>query len=230
MGNSKDIGRRASAIGRWTFIDPESGISRALARERARLYRDVRYNLSFDIAASADRLRGREQITFTLTAPTASLIIDFRDVDAKGAPIEGTVHDIKVNGAAVRDARQARGHLIIPGHYLSVGSNRVELSFESSIRAAGTAVTRYIDKNDGAEYIYTLFVPSDANLAFPCFDQPDIKARFLLDITAPDGWTVVSNGAIEDAQAARAGYRRVRFKETLPISTYLVCFRGGALR
>jgi aminopeptidase N len=28
----------------------------------------------------------------------------------------------------------------------------------------------------------------DASQAFPCFDQPDLKARFDLDLTAPDTW------------------------------------------
>ncbi len=26
------------------------------------------------------------------------------------------------------------------------------------------------------EYVYTLFVPMDASMAFPCFDQPDFKS------------------------------------------------------
>ena len=44
----------------------------------------------------------------------------------------------------------------------------------------GAAITRYEDKDDGSEYIYSLFlfVPMDASMAFPCFDQPDLKGRF----------------------------------------------------
>jgi aminopeptidase N len=71
---------------------------------------------------------------------------------------------------------------------LKVGVNEVELSFESPVSAAGSAVTRYQDREDGSEYVYTLFVPSDASTMFPCFDQPDLKARFQLRVTAPEQW------------------------------------------
>ena len=59
------------------------------------------------------------------------------------------------------------------------------MEFESPISPAGSAVTRYLDREDGSEYIYTLFVPSDASTTFPCFDQPDLKARFTLEATFP---------------------------------------------
>ncbi len=60
------------------------------------------------------------------------------------------------------------------------GENVIKLDFTSPILTSGSAITRYVDKEDGAEYIYSLFVPSDASTAFPVFDQPDLKARFTL--------------------------------------------------
>jgi aminopeptidase N len=66
----------------------------------------------------------------------------------------------------------------------------------------------------------------DANLAFPCFDQPDLKGRFTLGVTAPSDWAVVSNG-IESIEPAGPGRTRTRFSETKPISTYLFAFAAG---
>jgi aminopeptidase N len=63
------------------------------------------------------------------------------------------------------------------------------------VAAAGKAITRFEDRDDGSEYLYTLFVPMDAEMAFPCFDQPDLKGRFKLKVTAPTNWTVISNMA-----------------------------------
>ena len=59
-------------------------------------------------------------------------------------------------------------HVVIPASALRTGANDVTLSFAASDLAL----------NRSPEFMYTLFVPARARLAFPCFDQPDIKARF----------------------------------------------------
>ena len=63
--------------------------------------------------------------------------------------------------------------------------NEGKLDFTSPILPSGSAITRYVDKEDGSEYIYSLFVPSDASTAFPVFDQPDLKARVRLSLVTP---------------------------------------------
>jgi aminopeptidase N len=102
------------------------------------------------------------------------------------------------------------------------GQNTLTLAFTSNAAPAGKAITRYEDKDDGNEYFYTLFVPMDASMAFPCFDQPDLKARFTLDLQHPDGWSVVGNTAPVTASGTHA-----QFAETRPISTYLFAFAAG---
>jgi aminopeptidase N len=97
------------------------------------------------------------------------------------------------------------------------------------------AFTRYEDKDDGSEYIYTLFVPMDAGLASPCFDQPDLKGRFKLTLHVPAEWTVISNtaghalsrGTMSDASLSNWEFF---FDETEPISTYLFAFAAGPFR
>src|SRR6185437_6551527 len=83
-------------------------------------------------------------------------------------------------------------HLIF-GDGVRAGENVIKLDFTSPILTSGSAITRYIDKEDGSEYIYSLFVPSDASTAFPVFDQPDLKARFQLTVKRPESWKIVSN-------------------------------------
>src|SRR5438874_7969823 len=70
----------------------------------------------------------------------------------------------------------------------------------------------------------------DAEMAFPCFDQPDLKGRFRLELTAPENWTAVSNTAIESQSQAGPGRRLTVFSETRPISTYLFAFAAGPFR
>jgi len=208
--------------------DPEAGVARELARERAALISDLRYRLSLELAPGAARLKGREEIRLRLARVAGEVTLDFRDLDADGQLIEGAVREVTVNGAAVPDLRQVNGHLLLPGKYFSPGENTVALTFESGIAPAGRSVTRHLDRDDGGEYLYTLFVPMDASLAFPCFDQPDLKARFTLEVTAPVDWTVVSNAEIESQSTDVAGARRqTQFAETRPMSTYLFAFAAG---
>ncbi|MBS1808663.1 MAG: ERAP1-like C-terminal domain-containing protein [Acidobacteria bacterium] len=214
-----------------TPASPNEGVTQELARQRARQIADLRYQLSFEIIPGAERLKGQEQIHLQLNEVADQVTLDFRDVDPQGNLREGAVSRVVVDGQAVNNLRQVNGHLVIPGSYFRVGQNSIEISFETGIASAGRPIIRYQDSDDQSEYIYTLFVPMDASLAFPCFDQPDLKARFTLDLTAPEAWTVVSNSAVERTIAAeRSGYRRTYFGETRPLSTYLMAFAAGPLR
>jgi aminopeptidase N len=199
---------------------PGAGVSRSLARERAGRVSHVRYRLSLELAPDSDRLPGSIRISFRLSDSGAPLALDYRD---------GSAEHLTVNGAAVA-VQPADGHIVIPARYLVRGDNTIALKFESGIAAAGRAVTRYRDHDDGSEYIYSLFVPMDASQAFPCFDQPDLKARFSLDLTAPDNWTVVSNTRESASAPARPGFRRTDFAQTLPLPTYLFAFAAGPFR
>ena len=147
----------------------------------------MHYRLSLELAPDANQLPCRAEISFVLTATQDSVVLDFRD---------GSIAHVTVNGTPA-EAQTANGHLIIPGRYFTAGRNRIAADFVSGIATSGRAITRYLDRDDGAQYIYSLFVPMDPSQAFPCFDQPDLKARFHLDITAPDNWTVVSNTRLE---------------------------------
>ena len=46
----------------------------------------------------------------------------------------------------------------------------------------------------------------DASMAFPCFDQPDLKARFTLEVSTPQAWKVIANTA--PRELSMAGLRR----------------------
>jgi len=168
---------------------------------------------------------GHIAIQFDLASSPDSLVLDFRDLDAQGKVIDGAARNLKVNGFP-EELHQAKDHIIVSRKHLRPGGNTLELDFDSGIAEANRAITRFIDSKDGNEYLYTLFVPMDASLAFPCFDQPDLKARFTLNVSAPRDWTVVSNGQVK--QAAAAGIvSTVSFEETKPISTYLFAFAAG---
>jgi aminopeptidase N len=187
----------------------EPGISERLASERTPRVRDLRYELALTIPAErTGRIAGRETITFRLAGAARPLALDFEPNRA------GAVRAVEVNGMA-GSATLHDGHIVLADG-LREGENRVAIDFD-----AGDAP---LNRND--DYLYTILVPARAHEAFPCFDQPDLKARWSLTLDVPGGWETLANGA-ETSRAASAGRTRVTFAETAPISTYLFAFAAG---
>jgi len=197
------------------------GVSHELALWRSKQYRDVRYAVSLQLDGQGDAARGTLEIRARISRPLADLVLDWRPPSPRAR-----VWDVSVNGDAPAPATTRSDHLVIARARLRAGENELHLRFESPIALSGSAITRYRDREDGAQYLYTLFVPSDASTVFPCFDQPDLKARFRLEIEAPQSWSVIANAPAEPVQEL-GGSRLHRFAQTPPISTYLFAFAAG---
>src|SRR5262249_7868878 len=143
--------------------------------------------------------------SFALSDAAAPLALDFEP------NAMGRLRQVSVGSAIVSD-----GHVILPASSLQVGRNVVTIDFD-----AGDAP---LNRND--DFLYTILVPARAHEAFPCFDQPDLKARWTLELTVPAGWETLANGAA--TSRTTAGDRtRISFAETEPISTYLFAFAAG---
>jgi len=185
------------------------GVPLTLAEERAARIRDVRYELRFSIPeAMTATVIGSVTIHFTLTDAARPLVLDFA-----GNP--DRVRDVRAGSTPITvDVRNE--HIVIPVSALRKGANAITLSFDASDLAL----------NRNPEFMYTLFVPARARLAFPCFDQPDIKARYALTLDVPAGWEAVSNG-LETGRDRKDSGTTVRFGETQPVSTYLFAFAAG---
>jgi aminopeptidase N len=189
---------------------PDAGITESLAEERAARVTDLRYALSFTIPADRTaRIAGHATITFTLSETAAPLALDF-------APNQmGALHHIHAGGSPI-DATLINGHIILPAAALRTGANTIALDFD-----AGDAP---LNRSD--DFMYTIFVPARAHEAFPCFDQPDLKARWTLALDVPTGWETIANGA-ETTRASNGGRTCLTFAETAPLSTYLFAFAAG---
>lgn len=195
------------------------GVSQALARYRAARITDVRYVLSID-ASDRDTARGVVDVFFTRTGG-GDVILDFRGHALTQVFVDGQRAHPEFNGA----------HIRFPAAVFRDGENRVTMGFKSPIAPSGAAIIRFTDETDKRDYFYSLLVPADANLLFPCFDQPDIKARFM--VSAPrDGPQPLTNAPLGRASSAaatgRTGIEDVRwYGPTEPISTYLFAWAAG---
>jgi aminopeptidase N len=191
------------------------GVSHPLAIWRANTIKDVRYDLSLDVTAP-DSAIGHVAARFVRSG-TSDVILDWRG---------RRLTRIMSNGHEVPLAAANGAHVRIPAKALEAGENTVELWLVSDIAPSGASIIRTHDQTDGSDYLYTLLVPADADQLFPCFDQPDLKARVTFALVTLRTWTALANGSI--TRADTSGDRITRhFTETRPLSTYLIAFSAG---
>ncbi|HEX8197098.1 MAG TPA: M1 family aminopeptidase [Pyrinomonadaceae bacterium] len=227
----------------------DAGVSRELARWRAAHYSDVRYKLNLTLEKMSLTLKG--SIEISLKNDADQIVLDWRKI--RGKEDLSTISSVSVNGRFVslnsNPSQLYTPKYIVEGDQASyfetnehlvfkegvkTGENVIKLNFTSPIATSGAAVTRYVDKEDGAEYIYSLFVPSDASAAFPVFDQPDLKARFILSITTPPNWNILTNTEVNQEFRIETTHcskdcvqKQLVFNQTEPISTYVFAFAAG---
>jgi aminopeptidase N len=191
------------------------GVSLSLARYRAARISNVSYDLALNLTAR-DTARGTATIRFSRRGD-GDVILDFRGYALGDLVVNGNRTSAEYNGA----------HLRIPASRVRDGQNTVVVRFAAPVAPAGAAVIRVTDETDRRDYLYSLLVPADANLFFPCFDQPDIKARFT--VTVPAGHPpLLTNAPLSRAVASRNGVQdQRRYGPTEPISTYLFAVASG---
>ncbi|OIO06918.1 MAG: aminopeptidase N [Elusimicrobia bacterium CG1_02_63_36] len=199
---------------------PVKGLSRPVAEARAERVSQVRYALSIELSAEASDYEGVVAAEFSLTGADEALTVDFEG---------GRVDSVTVNGRSVDTAYN--GHfLMLPSNALREGANTMTIAYRHPYSNTGAGLYRFKDPADGLHYLYTDFEPYDANRLFPCFDQPDIKARYRATVTAPEEWVVVSSTLETEVLPAGKGRSRWEFPETPPFSTYLFSLHAGNYR
>jgi aminopeptidase N len=192
------------------------GVSRELATLRSSLISGIRYDVSLSVLAK-DSATGTIAVHFDAKR-AADVILDFRGPHLSNVTINGAVERATFNGA----------HIRLAASDIHAGQNVLTADFTTPIAAAGASIIRFHDDKDGSDYLYTLLVPSDANLLFPCFDQPDLKARLTLTLQVPISWTAIANGIttrVDTAEGSKSA--TYHFRETDPLPTYLFAFAAG---
>jgi aminopeptidase N len=186
------------------------GVSKELARYRSRHIYDVSYHLDFTIPQSVeDPVTGVVKVHFKPLKARHGVILDFQ-------PGQENIHRLFVNGVE-SGFRYMNGHIYIDANGLVPRQNNVvEIQFTSSDQS--------LNRSD--DYMYTLLVPDRASTIFPCFDQPDIKAIFSLNLNIPETWTALSNGPMIN-QLVYENKQILSFEADKPISTYLFAFTAG---
>ncbi|MFI8517049.1 aminopeptidase N [Streptomyces sp. NPDC085481] len=197
---------------------PGENLSRDEARERAELLSVDGYEVALDLRSalgeSGEGVRTFRSVTtlrFRRTGRGDSTFVDL---------IAPSVNAVTLNGRALDPA------VVFDGARIALDGladdNVLVVDAQCAYSRTGEGMHRFVDPEDGEVYLYTQYEPADARRVFATFEQPDLKAPYRFEVTAPEGWTVWSNGVGEqDAEGVW------RFAETAPISTYITCVVAG---
>ncbi|MER7898401.1 aminopeptidase N [Streptomyces sp. NPDC096046] len=197
---------------------PGENLSRDEARERAALLSVDGYEVSLDLRSAIGEVRGDgprtfrsvTTIRFRCNEPGASSFADL---------IAPSVTAVSLNGRDLDPGEVFDGCRIALEDLAA--DNELVVDAQCAYSRTGEGLHRFVDPEDGEVYLYTQYEPADSRRVFATFEQPDLKAPYRFEVRAPEGWTVWSNGAGEQADGVW------RFAETKPISTYITCVVAG---
>ncbi|GAB3275530.1 aminopeptidase N [Kineosporia babensis] len=170
------------------------------------------YDIELDLTTGPEAFRSTTVVRFACSQPGATVFIETTDA---------TGHQIDLDGTPL--SADADGRITLP--YLAA-ENTLRVVADFAYSGTGQGLHRFVDPVDERVYLHSQFATADAQRVFACFDQPDLKARYTLTVTAPADWEVVSNSpelAVQDVEPGR----RWKFAETERISTYLAAIVAG---
>ena len=191
---------------------PEKGVSKELAAQRKANISNVKYDLTFNLpVGQREKISGLAVVSFNLKNK-ADVVLDFQ------GKIDGEVYIEKKK----RKVSTKNDHIIVPAKYLKPGPVTLTFLFTSQNDA--------LERN--SDYLLTRFATNNISSLFPCFDQPDIKAKYNTQLNAPEGWkTIVCDeskplpphlysfvaGNFQEKTSSREGYHiRTLYRETDP--------------
>ncbi|MBX4167164.1 aminopeptidase N [Rhodococcus pyridinivorans] len=193
-------------------------LTREQAAERAAILSVDNYSIELDLtdgagAPGTTTFRSVTTVRFDATEGASTFI----DLIAK------TVHSATLNG----DPVDVSGYSEETGIALTglAAHNELVVDADCLYTNTGEGLHRFVDPTDDAVYLYSQFETADAKRMFACFDQPDLKATFDLQVTAPQDWAVISNADTVQTAAAQPGLHI--FRTTPRMSTYLVALIAG---
>ena len=87
----------------------------------------------------------------------------------------------------------------------------------------------YLVKDGGLQYAFTQFEPNYARFAFPSFDEPRFKTPFDISLEVKNAYKGFANTPQISEKATEGGYKKLTFKTTKPLPTYLIAVAVGDL-
>lgn len=189
-----------------------------------------RYNITLQPDLDAATFSGSESVSLSVAETVDEVVLNAIELDISSARL---VNDAGVEIAATveYDSTTERATLVLD-QPVAAGEWTLEAEFTGILNDAlrGFYRSTYTGADGGQKTIATTqFEATDARRAFPCWDEPDLKATFAVTLVVDDGLFAVSNGPEVSRTGLESDKVAVAFGTTMKMSTYLVAFVVGEL-
>jgi puromycin-sensitive aminopeptidase len=186
----------------------------------------VRYDLTLAPDLGAATFTGTVDIEIEVAEPTDAVVLNAIELEIDAASVDGgTATGIELDEATERLTLRF-------GSAIDAGGHTLHIDFRGLLndKLHGFYRSTFID-TDGNEQVIatTQMEATDARRAFPCWDEPELKAVFAVTLVIDDDLFAVSNAGEISREPAGDGTVAVRFADTMKMSTYLVAFIVGPL-
>ena len=189
-----------------------------------------RYDLTLSPDLTARDFVGSVGITLEVGAPIAELTCNAVELEIlKAWVVDGD--GVRMDATAELDAASERARFTLE-RTLRPGDATLHVQFRGVLndKLSGFYASTYTAADGSTKVIATTQMEAtDARKAFPCWDEPDLKAVFSVTLVVDDGLMAISNSPVTNEILLGSGKKQVMFADTIRMSTYLVCFVVGEL-
>jgi aminopeptidase N len=194
---------------------PGENLTRIEAEQRSENVETHSYEVSLDLTSTGETFRSITKVKFAATDGSSTFI------DA----ITAKVHSVTLNGLAL-DVEAVSDGIRIQLPNLAA-ENELLVDADAFFMNTGEGLHRFVDPVDNEVYLYTQFEVPDSRRMFAVFEQPDLKATFAFNITAPNHWKVVSNQTTPKPTPSGEKAATWAFAPTPRISSYITALIAG---
>ncbi|RYP44085.1 hypothetical protein DL768_009409 [Monosporascus sp. mg162] len=186
--------------------------------------------------------QGSVTVDISVTQPTKEIVLNAIELKLLTAKV--TVGHTKATQTVETtsfsyDEKKQRATITFPEEIPASQAAKLSITFQGTINndMAGFYRSKYkpaapaaasVPRDGTFHYMFsTQFEACDARRAFPCFDEPRLKATFDFEIEIPEDQVALSNMPVKSTSKTNDGLQLVSFERTPVMSTYLLAWAVG---
>ncbi|CAG8558805.1 9973_t:CDS:10 [Ambispora gerdemannii] len=187
----------------------------------------IHYDLTLTPNLEDFTFKGSETINLNINENTRQITLNVLEIEIQAADLNS------INALHISYNKEKQTVTFTFPSEVQAGTSAIlHIDFTGTLndRMCGFYRSSYTDATGNKKYLATTqFAATDARRAFPCWDEPAIKATFHITLIVSSGLVALSNMDVASEKPVENNKKEVKFAKTPIMSTYLVAFIAGDL-